>query len=196
MKIKIFLPDGAVEVDNVNVLISMVKSGVMQPDTVIEAKGRRVDAAEIQELKPVFKELEQFKKKEKNESSEANELRNHIAACQKRLDYAIAARASIRQSSIAALIVVFFYAFPLVCVVLDEMVKLSETSSENRFEATFLWLFKMGYYEKKFSAFIAILSAFFIWVARKFAVVYVDKVVFEYQEKEKALSKSLRELLQ
>lgn len=197
MKIKVFLPNGATEIDNINVLISMVKSGVIQSDTVIEAKGRRVVAADIQEIKPVLEELEQAKKKEKAESPEANALRNDIADCQKRLAYATAARATIRQFPIAALVIIFLYAFPLACVVLDEMVKLSDVSTSlNRLEAPLVGLLKMGYYANKFSVFVSLLSAIFIWVARKFAVVCIDKTIFEYQEKEKELAKRLREFLQ
>ncbi len=54
MKIEIFAKTGKIEVDNVNALISLVESGVVEKTTIIEAGGKKAEAQKFRELKEVF----------------------------------------------------------------------------------------------------------------------------------------------
>lgn len=58
MKIEIFTKTGKIEVDNVNTLISLVESGVVEKTTIIEAGGKKAEAQKFRELKKVFEKLE------------------------------------------------------------------------------------------------------------------------------------------
>lgn len=58
MKIEIFTKTGKIEVDNVNTLISLVESGVVEKTTIIEAGGKKAEAQKFRELKGVFEKLE------------------------------------------------------------------------------------------------------------------------------------------
>lgn len=58
MKIEIFTKTGKIEVDNVNALISLVESGVVEKTTIIEAGGKKAEAQKFRELKEVFEKTE------------------------------------------------------------------------------------------------------------------------------------------
>ncbi len=82
MKIAILAPTGKIEVDDLNALIELVRRGVVEKTTIVEAKGRRVPAADIHELKPVFEKLETEKQTKKENSTPKNEISESLKSCQ------------------------------------------------------------------------------------------------------------------
>ncbi|MBP3530520.1 MAG: hypothetical protein J6K25_15820 [Thermoguttaceae bacterium] len=58
MKIEIFAKTGKIEVDNVNALIALVESSIVEKTTIIEAGGKKAEAQKFRELKEVFEKLE------------------------------------------------------------------------------------------------------------------------------------------
>lgn len=190
MKIKVFLPDGAVEVDNVNILISMVKSGVVQPDTIIEAKSRKAKASDVAELKAAFEEKGKKTNQEKDGQDKNANARRLLSEAQKQISLIKSARATFGWCWLLALIWLLLYTARLFLIVVFEIL---EYDSHTGGDLSLGQLAYIGNHDfNTFSLTVAFLAILALWTSRRLVVVWLGKMELDCRAQEAGLADELR----
>ena len=200
MKIKVFLPDGAVEVDNVNVLISMVKSGVIQETTTIEANGKQAEAREVRELKPVFAEKETEKAKT---SDVAKQNATGVSQAQiglKNVQHLISVYESRRNQasvfSAIALVLISLYAAASALFAISFLGTTVDIHTKAQNSNNYITIFELQHATlHDFNSFTFI-TAVALWISvfllRTIAVAVIDQNIDSYRRQEAVLAEKIR----